>query len=407
MKLQRLLKPALGKYRWFSRSSLAYQAEPAADSVALLDLTQHLLKIGRDAPANKIADAFFERYEAAKPSDRAALLCALGETLGPDLSELAVAARDFLEAPSIAAAQRLHMLSGSRRIDVIKQLNQARNGTARLLRLRADLLEIKDQTPAIMALDLDFVQLFTSWFNPGFLILTRLDWATPAIVLERLVKYEAVHDLLGLDDLQRRIEPADRQCYAFFHPQIPLDPLIFVEVALLQDVPTSIASLLAAEREVVPPHLATTAAFYSISNCQTGLKGIAFGGHLIKRVVELLRKDFPALRDFVTLSPMPGFRQWREQSQLPALSLHSDAGPNNGRISDIASEQLRRDASRYLLQTKDRQGRPLDPVARFHLGNGAELAGICLDANQTPKGIAQSYGVMVNYRYDIDHLRVD
>src|SRR5260221_5551578 len=248
MKLQRLLKPALGKYRWFSRSSLAYQAEPAADSVALLDLTQHLLKIGRDAPANKIADAFFERYEAAKPSDRAALLCALGETLGPDLSELAVAARDFLEAPSIAAAHRLHMLSGSRRIDVIKQLIQAGNGTARLLRLRADLLEIKDQTPAIMALDLDFVQLFTSWFNPGFLILTRLDWATPAIVLERLVKYEAVHDLLGLDDLQRRIEPADRQCYAFFHPQIPLDPLIFVEVALFQDVPTSIASLLAAQR---------------------------------------------------------------------------------------------------------------------------------------------------------------
>jgi malonyl-CoA decarboxylase len=245
-----------------------------------------------------------------------------------------------------------------------------------------------------MALDRDLENAFTAWFNAGFLELRRIGWDSSAQLLERIIRYEAVHQIQGWDDLRRRVEPVDRRCYGFFHPQMRDDPLIFVEVALTPQIPGAIHQIISEERETIEPREANCAIFYSISNCQVGLKGIPFGNHLIKRVVGLLKEELPHLKTFATLSPVPGFAKWLGKEQA------ADAPVPGAR-------DLRQLAARYLVHAKGKSNEPADPVARFHLGNGARLEAVHANADLSANGQKQSHGVMVNYLYELADIEAN
>jgi malonyl-CoA decarboxylase len=267
--------------------------------------------------------------------------------------------------------------------------------------------------PTLEVVDHDLRHLLASWFNRGFLVLRRIDWSTPANVLEKIIRYEAVHTIRDWDDLRRRLEPPDRRCFAFFHPQLVDEPLIFVEIALTTDIPAAIGPLLAQSAAVTPAR-ATTAVFYSISNCQEGLRGISFGNFLIKQVVEDLKRELPKLDTFVTLSPMPGFAKWlREPStngllqradrtalaSLEASDWHEDperAEPLRDTVTSLAAT--------YLVSARNASGKPVDPVARFHLGNGARLERVNFLGDLSTRGLAQSHGMMVNYLYRLGDI---
>jgi malonyl-CoA decarboxylase len=260
--------------------------------------------------------------------------------------------------------------------------------------------------------DHDFLHLLSSWFNRGFLVLRRIDWSSPANVLEKIIRYEAVHEIQDWNDLRARIDSPDRRCYAFFHPALVDEPLIFVEVALTRDIPDAIAPILSRQRVPIDPHEATTATFYSISNTQRGLTGVTFGSFLIKQVVEEISRELPNLTTFVTLSPVPMFREWLDGELGDANStavesadrfilepLADPAWPDDPAKVAAMRPVLGALAAHYFLNERTAHGRPLDPVARFHLGNGARLERINLMADLSQKGIAQSAGIMVNYQY--------
>jgi len=273
------------------------------------------------------------------------------------------------------------------RQELIRRLNQVPDATRLLVGMREDLLRVSKGDDALQALDLDFRHLFASWFNRGFLVLRPINWESPARLLEKIIAYEAVHAIDSWNDLRRRLEPEDRRCFAFLHPVMPDEPLIFVEVALTKGVPGSVQSLLAENRTMIEAETADTAVFYSISNCQAGLAGIYFGNSLIKQVAADLSLELPGLKTFVTLSPIPGLTRW-----LEAEGIGFD--PADG-------DSMRRLAARYLTTAKRKDGLPLDPVARFHLGNGAQVHQVHADADVSAKGQHQSAGVMVNYLYDL------
>jgi malonyl-CoA decarboxylase len=265
----------------------------------------------------------------------------------------------------------------------------------------------------LASLDRDVVHLLSSWFNRGFLVLRKIDWSTPANILEQIIRYEAVHEIRDWDDLRRRIDPADRRCYAFFHPAMPDAPLIFVEVALTEAIPGAIAPLLAEERQPVAIERARTAVFYSISNTQRGLGGISFGSFLIKQVVEELRRELPKLDTFVTLSPVPGFMQWVSEGEDVPLSdderklLETLDKPDwfeNAETTAQLRSVLEPLAAYYFLKARTPKGRLIDSVARFHLGNGARLERINWEGDLSPKGLMESFGLMVNYLYDLEEI---
>jgi malonyl-CoA decarboxylase len=269
----------------------------------------------------------------------------------------------------------------------------------------------------LAAVDDDFVHLFSSWFNRGFLVLRSIDWSTPAIVLEKIIRYEAVHEIRGWEDLRRRIDSPDRRCYAFFHPALVDEPLIFVEVALTREIPDAIAPILNPGRDVVATDKARTAVFYSISNCQRGLAGVSFGNFLIKQVVEEISREQPKLATFVTLSPVVGFADWlkRERAQESSaalteadkIALAALDRPDwwlDAEAAEALRDPLMRAAAWYFLRARSPRGLPVDQVARFHLGNGARLERINWLADASDKAIAQGLGLMVNYLYDLGEI---
>ncbi len=303
-----------------------------------------------------------------------------------------------------------------RRQELLRRLNLAPGGTERLVRMREDLLRMLEDTPQLTRIDVDFEHLFSSWFNRGFLVLRRIDWSTPADILEKIIRYEAVHAINDWDDLRRRLQPPDRRCFAFFHPAMPSEPLIFVEVALTKGVPGSIQKLLAEARDPVDPGDADTAVFYSISNCQKGLRGVSFGNFLIKQVATDLTRDFANIKTFVTLSPIPGFTAWLNKaaenhpgSRLTEIAHQlNEAGDGPQAILDSLPEaDLRTLAGHYFMVERRPDGQPLDPVARFHLGNGASLKNIHVKGDVSAKGVQQSAGMMVNYLYDLDRIELN
>jgi malonyl-CoA decarboxylase len=256
--------------------------------------------------------------------------------------------------------------------------------------MRSDLLRLSNNDPQLEALDLDFRHLFASWFNRGFLVLRPINWESPAHILEKITAYEAVHAIDSWSDLRRRLEPSDRRCFAFFHPAMPDEPLIFVEVALTQGIPDSVQGVLAEDRTPMPADDADTAVFYSISNCQAGLASISFGNSLIKQVAYDLSAELPNLETFVTLSPIPNLTRW--------------LGKEGFDWSDTLPEDMKPIAAHYLLNAKGRDDMPYDPVARFHLGNGAIVHAVHAEADVSDKGRAQSAGAMVNYLYDLENV---
>jgi malonyl-CoA decarboxylase len=273
-----------------------------------------------------------------------------------------------------------------KRQELIRKLNQVPAATPKLVEMRCDLLKLVKKYPKLAAVDLDFQHLFASWFNRGFLVLQKVSWQSPANILEKIIQYEAVHEIKSWKDLQGRLEPENRRCFAFFHPSMPNEPLIFVEVALTYGIPNSIQDLLNNEQTVDENIAFDTAVFYSISNCQSGLAGISFGNFLIKQVVEDLTSEFGNLKTFVTLSPIPLFQSWLKNE--------------GAKIKMKENNNLSKLVAFYLLNGKRDDGLPFDPVARFHLGNGAQVHAVHENADISEKGINQSQGMMVNYLYD-------
>ncbi|MFL2709990.1 MAG: malonyl-CoA decarboxylase domain-containing protein [Gammaproteobacteria bacterium] len=277
-------------------------------------------------------------------------------------------------------------------IELFRRLNSTSNGTSRLVKLRERIRALEDSD--LKAFDSGLLKLFKYWFNPSFLVLEKIDWETPANILEKIIEYEAVHEINSWDDLRARLAPLDRQCFAFFHPLIPNDPLIFVEVALCSETPKSIQEIIKIDREETDIEKVNTAIFYSISNCQNGLLGISFGNFLIKKVAKTLKRELPELNQFLTLSPIPGLMKWMEEYAPITFERCGD-----GNCSD---DELMKKTIKYLTESNRSDSMPNDPVGRFHIGNGASLERVNLKADLSKKGLSQSYGVMANYLYDLD-----
>jgi malonyl-CoA decarboxylase len=300
------------------------------------------------------------------------------------------------------------------RQELFRRCNMAPGGTAVLVELRRRLLRTLGDHPHRAEIDADLTHLFRSWFNRGFLTLARIDWQTSAVVLERLIRYEAVHQIQGWHDLRRRLE-SDRRCYAFFHPALPQEPLIFIEVALTRAVTAQVQPLLDPDSPVDDPTRATCAIFYSITNCQQGLRGVSFGNVLIKQVVDDLGKEFPSVRTFATLSPIPGFRAWlaeraatAPESISPALARlvakgDDIAAADIAAVPSVLREEMMQRCARYLISMDDGRG-VQDPVARFHLANGARLERLNWMGDTSATGLRRSYGLTVNYEYRLAHL---
>jgi malonyl-CoA decarboxylase len=377
-------------------------------------LAAKLLSELGEASGAQVARELHHVLRALDRDGRASFQCHLATEFQPDKAALRAAAERYLADATAEAAAAVAQAADPPRQELLRRMNMAPGGTGALIAMRSELTAHLHDQPELQLLDADLKHLFASWFNRGFLELRRIDWQSPAAVLEKLIAYEAVHEIKGWDDLRRRLAP-DRRCFAFFHPALPGEPLIFVEVALVQGLATAMAPLLAREVDEAAAEAqaarADTAIFYSISNCQDGLRGISFGNFLIKQVVEELQAEFPRLERFSTLSPVPGFRRWLLQR------LAEETGPDAALLPKLARDGWWRDPEQsealcaalmrlcatYLTRPASQANR-IDPVARFHLGNGARLERINWLGDTEPRGIEESFGVMVNYLYDHDSI---
>ena len=304
------------------------------------------------------------------------------------------AAQNYLKNKNQQNLQGISNTAEPKWIELFRRLNATPNGTHRLIKLRERIRTlIKQNKDQLKPLDASLLKLFKYWFNPSFLVLEKIDWSTPANVLEKIIEYEAVHEINSWKDLRSRLAPNDRQCFAFFHPLVPEDPLIFVEVAFTKEIPESIENIIKIDREELSFDEINTAVFYSISNCQDGLSGISFGNFLIKKVAHKLKQEIQGLDKFVTLSPVPGLMKWMEKNAPLAYE---------NCLNEVNNEVLLKNSIIYLTESNREDGLPNDPVARFHLGNGAILHKINLHADLSDKGLKQSQGTMVNYLYDLD-----
>src|ERR1700674_3321272 len=356
--------------------------EPAHErSAGLIEQCEELLSGRGEASGVALAQDILARYAELTTGPRIAFFETLATTFGAARPEIARAIAAWRQSPSDETAAELHAASEPRRLELFRRLNLAPGGTAALVRMRAQLIDAMDHRDDLGIIDNDFVHLFSSWFNRGFLVLRRIDWSTPANILDKIIRYEAVHEIQDWDDLRRRIDPPDRRCYAFFHPALVDEPVIFVEVALTRETPAAIAPILSGKRHEVDPERATTAVFYSITNCQRGLAGVSFGHFLIKQVVEELSREFGKVATFVTLSPAPNFAEWLKRERANAASIAIDEDDrevlaalddvNCWRVPEIAErvrEPLLRAAAWYYVRGRNRRGLPLASVARFHLG---------------------------------------
>ena len=392
--------------------------EPAHErSAGLIELCEDLLSGRGEASGVALAQEILTRYADMTTGPRIAFFESLARTFGHDQQRIDRAIAAWRQSPSDATAADLHAASEPRRLELFRRLNLAPGGTAALVRMREQLLDAMDHRDDLAVVDNDFVHLFSSWFNRGFLVLRRIDWSTSASILEKIIRYEAVHEIRDWADLRRRIDPPDRRCYAFFHPALVDEPLIFVEVALTRAIPGAIAPILSDKRDPVEPKRATSAVFYSITNCQRGLTGVTFGHFLIKQVVEEVSRDIPSVDTFVTLSPAPNFAEWLNRERAKSASAAIDDADRKAlapldsedwwRAPDIAErmrEPFLRAAAWYYLRARNGRSLPVDAVARFHLGNGARLERLDWLADTSERALKQSYGLMVNYLYDLDYI---
>ncbi len=449
---------------------------PTEDSRTLIELCEALLSSRGEVSGNRLSGSILQRFVDGDSNEQLQFFNWMVESLDIDTDSAAAAIKDYGDDPSAANWQSLVDATEPRRLELLRRINRASGATEQLVAMREQLNGFSREHKQLARVDADFERLFKSWFNRGFLMLREIDWRTPANILEKIIHHEAVHAINDWQDLRRRLEPPDRKCFAFFHPAMQEEPLIFVEVALTADLPQSIQSVLSSDREPMAFEQATTAIFYSISNCQPGLRGVSFGNFLIKHVATELAASYPNIKEYRTLSPIPGFATWlEEQSELDQPSNAVIAGddrkntasaaadktnsssenedgifsadvlyaacvravkyraamhekrftgnvdrsdkqlgdePKSEQESEAssidglpeASAELARLAAYYLLKVKRADNQPVDPVARFHLGNGAALDAVLADADLSMKGLTQSAGVMVSYLYDLEEV---
>ena len=402
-------------------------ARRAGDERALRNLLRdcrRLLSERGEANSVAIARQVVDRYRSLNAAGQVAFFRHLASDFSPDPKQALHAAQAYAAQPSAEHLIRLMRAAEPPRQELLRRINRTPGGTAAIIAMRRELLAKVKAEPELGAVEDDFLHLLASWFNPGFLRMQQVDWHSPAHLLEQIIRHEAVHAIDGWDDLRRRLEP-DRRCFAFFHPQLPDEPLIFVEVALVPEMPDAIAPLIAKATGTPDPAQFKVAAFYSISNCQPGLKGVSLGNFLIKRVAQRLKEELPQLRTFCTLSPIPGFAAWLaadpDLAALPGLKrgvgerlvqalalLRKSHGKDLSGLATAAAVQAQDEAHRAALLrlaaaylaygTTQPRG---DPVARFHLDNGSRLERLNYAADLSKKGLKQSHGLMVNYLYDL------
>jgi len=390
------------------------------DARQLVQLCAALLGERGEVSGAALARQALAAWQQLDERGREAFFDALAQEFAPSPEAVGKAADAYRYDPTPQNLIHLQEVIDTARQELFRRLNMAPGGTATLVGMRRELLRGLKKHPAWSAIDADLLHLFRSWFNRGFLRLERIDWRTSAIVLEKLIQYEAVHAIQGWGDLRRRLA-ADRRCFGFFHPQLPEEPLIFIEVALVQGMSAQVQPLLDVQSPVAVPEDADCAIFYSITNCQEGLRGTSFGNLLIKQVAEDLKREFPHLKTFATLSPIPGFRRWLA---LPETRVQLSVGPNAetrlallgaieqpgwhlggnaGAAPDVLQKLLMRLCAWYLLHAK-RGAEPFDEVSRFHLGNGAALERLNWLGDTSDSGMKRSAGLMVNYVYRLEDV---
>ncbi|MCB9944412.1 MAG: malonyl-CoA decarboxylase [Geminicoccaceae bacterium] len=375
-------------------------------------LAADLLSTRGDAVGTALARELVEQLKSVTPEEKVAFLLHLANEMAVDSQKVISAAETYRTQPGPEALQGLRRVAEGPRMELFRRINMAPDGIRALVSLRELLLRHIRENPQLAPVDSDLQELLTGWFNPGFLSLVQIDWNSPASLLEKLMRYEKVHKIPNLEALRRRLAP-DRRCFAFFHPALPDEPLIFVQVALVRDMAAKVQSLIETASQPDNPAEADTAIFYSISNCQDGLRGVSLGNFLIKAVVSELTKELPSLRSFATLSPVPGFLAWFRDALAAGILTAADEQlysrlQQPGWIDDeafAASAKPRLEAlcAHYLVMEK-RKSRPRDPVARFHLNNGARLERINWMGDISAKGLDESAGILVNYRYHPAHI---
>ena len=379
-----------------------------------------------ESNSTSMALEVMQQFQKLEETQRVDFYRALALEFNPEPKDVLEAAQAYAEDPNARTLIALTKVAETPRQELLRRINRAPEGTRAILTMRRNLLKLLDKHPEFAAVDQDFRHLLISWFNPGFLKMHRVDWHSPAQILEKIIEQEAVHEIDGWEDLRRRLQP-DRRCFAFFHPQLPEEPLIFVEVALLSAIPDRVGPLVDKKSTPLECEKFKVAAFYSISNCEPGLRNVSLGNFLIKRVAAQLKAEFPALKTFVTLSPIPGFMEWvasgaameelvktpalveRIQEAIGLLNLQEKGWHqrlSEGWMPALASGK-ERDAlsalcSLYLIHCSPKKGG--NPVAKFHLGNGAKLYRLHWAANPSKRGLRESAGIMVNYLYDLDRV---
>lgn len=387
---------------------------------------RRLISAQGEANAQSIAAKLVDQYEKLDARQRQLFFDFLAAEFNPDPAQVKAIADAYAADPSAANLIMLGRVAEPRRQELLRRINRAPGGTQAIIQMRKALLPLLKEHAAWAAIDADMHHLLSSWFNPGFLELHEITWNSPAQLLEKIIQHESVHAIDGWDDLRRRLQP-DRRCFAFFHRQLPGEPLIFVEVALVPAISRDVGVLINKSAPVGEARTFKTAIFYSISNCQPGLKGVSLGNFLIKRVAQKLAEDIPSLKTYSTLSPIPGFTRWLgqgapladgvvegakarklQQARL-ALDVPGKAwaervkdGWHASRSTEAEQEALTRLCAAYLVHHTSASGG--DPVAAFHLSNGATLHQINWAADLSKKGLQQSAGLMVNYLYELDKV---
>ena len=395
-----------------SQNFFAPATDTNPDVDTLLDWCDTLLSSKGEASGVAWAQRLLAGYRSLDTEQRLEFYRALAYRYQPDPVKVELTSAAYAQDQNPETLKQLILAVEPQRQELFRRLNLAPDGTITLVALREGLFQHLGNEQALKSVDNDLKHLFGSWFNRGFLVLRRIDWSTPAQLLEKIIRYEAVHEINGWDDLRSRVNPCDRRCFAFFHPALGEDPLIFVEVALTLDAPTTIKELLDEKREPNTTEQANTAVFYSISNCQAGLRGVSFGNFLIKQVAHELALEMPSLKRFVTLSPVPGFVKWLESQTDQLIATNTNTAleiidqPNwfeDPDSNQAAQKLLMPLVAHYLLKVWHKNW-PLDPVARFHIGNGSSLDRINWAADLSSAALRQSAGIMVNYLYDLDQI---
>jgi len=396
------LMPSLNLSRWTPAVLRKHLLKEETESIE--SLCRMMMKSDGEYSSLFLAERILNAFARLDYRQRLAFFNVLLVDYVIDANNIKAAVEDYEQNPDAANLLRVTQAAEPGRQELLRRINLAQHGTRRLVKMREHLLAAMREKPELKKIDTDFHHLFNAWFNRSFLLMQPIDWTTPAHILEKIIAYEAVHEIGSWSELRRRLQPSDRYCYGFFHPSMEDEPLVFVEVALTDQVPQGIGEILHRETESNAPENPSCAIFYSISNCHAGLAGISFGNFLIKQVATSLKQRFPQLKTFSTISPAPGFRSWLESQPQEREEIATILAEFSADADEAMRDEVEKLAANYFLTQKNSRGKPLDPVARFHLKNGAILERINILGNPAEKGMERSLGTMVNYVYDLSRV---